>query len=162
MSLFVRQRVLSLMDCYQIFGEDGRECCTAKTEFEHAAQQLHLYDCGGNEIGSVLNGVRSGAGYVQTDGETFELMRSGSVIGTVRREQTLLHTHYRAEAGSWSMEGTGTDKIYEIRDGERTVARITKERAWGHDRFAVDCGRKEDETTVLLIALAMMFDPGKV
>ena len=149
MSLYIRQKAMSLVDRFSVMDEQGNEKYYVEGELLFFGRRLHIFDVTGAEVGRVerKNWSFKSRYFVFTD--------SDEPIAEIVREFTLLRPYYTVNGPGWDVEGNFTEHTYEVRDGDRIVAVVEKEwLTWG-DCYELDIAPDVDELTALAVLLGI-------
>ena len=121
MKLCFKQRFFSWFDSYDIY--DASTGATAFTVEGKLAwgHCLHILDAQGRHIATVKERVL-------TFLPKFDLYLGDACIGTICKEFTIVRPQFTLNFNGWQVEGDFMGWEYEITDGQRQVAAISKER----------------------------------
>lgn len=149
MKLLIKQRVFSWADTYDVFDEEGNAKYFVKAEFFSIGHVLHIYDKEtGAEVGMIREKVLSWT-------PKFFLEVDGNVVGTICKKLTLFRPKYEIDCNGWQVEGDFWEWNYEVKSGERTILRISKELLHWGDTYVIDFENPEDEWMGLLLVIAI-------
>lgn len=148
MKLLFKQRIFSWLDSYDIYDEKGVVAYTVKGQLSWG-HKLVIYDAKGNKVGMV-------AEKVITILPKFEIYLGENLVGTIKKELTLLRPKFNLEAKGWNTKGNVFEWDYDITGpkGER-VARIEKKLLRLVDTYVIDVAKKEDALLALMFVLAI-------
>jgi uncharacterized protein YxjI len=147
MRLYMKQKVFSWRDLFEIRDEADRARWYAHGEIFSWGRKLHVYDADGREVAFIRAKVVSFLSryFIETGGETHMLVK----------EFTILRPRFRLEGSKWSIEGDFFAHEYRISDGPETVMSMSKRwLTWG-DTYEMDIPRLENELLALCIALTI-------
>lgn len=148
MKLLFKQRFFSWFDSYDIFDENGNVLFEVKGQLAWG-HCLKIFDPAGQELGMVKQKLLSLM-------PRFDLYQGERMIGSVRKELTLLRPRYRMEGLGWQVTGSFMEWDYTITDeGGGTVAVISKELFNWTDTYAIDVLRPENALAALMFVLAI-------
>ena len=149
MQLYIKQRVFSWTDTYDVYNIHGEPRYYVRAEFFSFGHQIHVYDRRTDrEVGSIHQKLLAFL-------PTFEIVINGAVVGTIRREFTFFRPRYHVDFKNWQVEGYFWDWDYSVTDGSREVMTISKQLfSWG-DAYTLDFNRAEDEIPGLLLVIAI-------
>lgn len=148
MKLLFQQRLLSLLDSYDIYGEDGNVLYTVHGRFA-LAHRLEIRNAAGVVVGMVEQEIF-------TLLPRFTLYGNGRCLGSIRKELTLLRPRYQFDYNGWHVEGSFLEWDYTIRDRQgMVVATIGKELFHWTDTYVIDVARREDALMALMFVLAV-------
>jgi len=152
MRYLVRERLFSISNDSWVTDEQGDKVFLVDGKALSLHGRFELKDASG----AILAVIRK---KLVSFSDAMEIERDGAVAATVHR-QVLSLLHHRATIdipGRGKLEATGDiiDKDFEIRDGHRVVAQIS--RAWFklRDTYGVDVAPGEDDALVICIAICL-------
>lgn len=148
MQLYLKQRIFTWFDSFDIYYEDGSVAYTVQGQLSWG-HKLEVLDAEGRYLGMVRQRV-------MTFLPQFEMYRGDEYLGCIYREFTLLRSSFSLDYQGWSMDGDVLGWDYELRDQQgRTVATISKELWRLGDTYVLDIQRPEDAFYVVLAVLAI-------
>jgi len=152
MRYLVRERLFSISNDSWVTDEQGDKVFLVDGKALSLHGRFELKDASG----AILAVIRK---KLVSFSDAMEIERDGAVAATVHR-QVLSLLHHRATIdipGRGKLEATGDiiDKDFEVRDGHRVVAQIS--RAWFklRDTYGVDVAPGEDDALVICIAICL-------
>lgn len=149
MKLYIKQRIFSWTDSYDVCDETGEPRYEVKAEFFSFGHQIHVYDSRtGREVGSIHEKLF-------TLMPQFEIVVNGRVQGTIRKEFTLFRPRYQVDYRGWDVEGDFMGWDYRVTDGRREVMSISKELFRWSDCYVLDYSSPADEMPGLLLVIAI-------
>ena len=156
MRYLVRERLFSIKDDFWVTDEGGNRAFLVDAKILSLRHTLELKDASGGVLAAIKHKLL-------TFTDAMEIEHDGAVVATVHKA-VFSPLHHRANidlgpsAGGGRLEAVGNllDKDFEIRDGHRVVARVS--RAWFRirDTYGVDVALGVDD--VLIIAIAICLD----
>jgi len=152
MRYLVREQLFSIGGDYWITDEQGHKVFLADGKALSLGGTVQLKDASGAVLAVIRKKFLS-----LTD--AMEIERDGAVAATVHR-QVLSLLHHRATIdipGRGRLEATGNivDKDFEIRDGDRGVAQISRTWFKLRDTYGVDVAPGEDDALIICIAICL-------
>lgn len=148
MNLYIKQRVFSWGDKFSICDEAGNEKYYVEGEIFTWGKKLHLYDMRGNELAFIHQELFSMR-------PRYYISRNGRDIAEVVKEFTFFKAEYSVNGPGWQVCGDFWDHEYEISEGSRTIAVVSKEwLTWG-DAYEIRFGADVDEITALAVVLVI-------
>lgn len=148
MRLLFKQRMLSWMDSYDIYAEDGSVLYTVRSKLAWG-HCLKIFDAQDREVGVVKERVI-------TLLPQFEMYLGERYLGCIRRELSFFRPRYSIDCNGWQVEGNFLAWDYTIRDaGGQHIASITKELMHFTDVYAIDVDNPADALCVLMLVLAI-------
>ena len=149
MKLYIKQRIFSWTDSYDVCDETGEPRYEVKAEFFSFGHQIHVYDSRtGREVGSIHEKLF-------TLMPQFEIVVNGRVQGTIRKEFTFFRPRYQVDYRGWDVEGDFMGWDYRVTDGRREVMSISKELFRWSDCYVLDYSSPADEMPGLLLVIAI-------
>ncbi len=149
MQLYIKQRVFSWSDTYDVFDENGEPRYYVRGKVFSLGHQIHVYDKhSGKEVGSIHQ-------QLLTLLPKFEIVIDGKVVGTISREFSFLRPRYHVDFQNWEVEGDFLGWDYTARRGDIVVLTVTKELfTWG-DTYVLRYDNPANEIPGLLLTLAI-------
>ena len=148
MRLFIKQRVFSWTDTYDIYGENGEEKYFVKAEFFSLGHKIHVYNRKQREVGMIQEKVF-------TFMPNFEVIINGRVIGRIEKKFSFARSRYEIDYNNWKVEGDFCGWHYNVVNGYQNIVHITKEiLSWG-DTYVLEIQNPSDEISALLFVLAI-------
>lgn len=152
MQLYIKQRIFSWGDRYDVYDETGEARYEVRSALFSLGHQIHVYDKqadeGHDEVGSIRQKLF-------TLMPTFEIEIGGRVIGTVRKKFTLLRQNYEVDYRGWDVDGNFLGWNYRVVQSDREVIAITKEIWNWSDTYTLTFRNPADEIPGLLLVLAI-------
>ncbi len=144
--LYLKQKVFSWGDKFNVYNEFGEEIYHVKGEVFTLGKKLHVSDLQEKELAFIHEKLWSFKA-------RYFISRDGIDIAQVVKEITFLKAKYTVEAFGWLIQGNFLDHEYQITCGEQTVAKIShKWLTWG-DTYEIDITNGEDVINVLCAVL---------
>ena len=148
MKLYIRQKVFSWGDRFTVKDAAGRDRYVVQGEVFSLGKKLHVYDANGTEAALIQQKLFSFL-------PRFFVYIGGRQAAEIVKEFSLLFPRYRVDGPGWSVDGQFLAHEYEIRQGSRTVATISKQwMTWG-DSYELDIVNPADEVMALAVVLAI-------
>lgn len=147
MRMLFRQRFFSWLDSYDIYDEQGDVIFTVKgvLAWGHC---LKIFDAQGRELGMVKEEIF-------TFMPRFAMYVGDSFAGMIRKRFTLFSPRFDLDLNGWEVSGDWLQWDYDVMDGSRTVATISKQIFRMTDTYVLDVQQSDDALIVLMIALAI-------
>jgi uncharacterized protein YxjI len=156
MRYLVREKIFSIKDDFWVTDEDGNRAYFIDAKLLSLRHTLELKDASGAVLAAIKHKLL-------TFTDAMEIEHDGAVVATVHKA-VFSPLHHRANidldprTGGGRLEAVGNllDKDFEIRDGHRVLARVS--RAWFRvrDTYGVDVAPGENDA--LMIAIAVCLD----
>ncbi len=148
MNLYIKQKVFSFKDRFNIFDCNGNIRYTAEGELFSLGKKLHIYDNGGNEVI-----------YIRQRLVTFLPKYEISVLNTepveIVKNFTLFKHEYSIPAWSIKIHGDFFAHEYTVERNGYVIAHLSKEwLSWG-DTYNINIASPEDELTALACILVV-------
>lgn len=149
MQLYIKQRVFSWSDSYDVYDETGEARYHVEAEVFTFGHQIHVYDArSGAELGSIHQRLFS---FVPT----FEIVINGQTVGTVQKQFSLFVPRYDVDYMGWEAEGDFFGWDYRVMKGNMEIMSITKEwLSWG-DSYVLDYANPANEMPGLMLVIAI-------
>lgn len=148
MRLLIKQRVFSWTDSFDIYDENGNVRYYVKTEFFSLGHQMHVYDAGNREIGTVRQKLL-------TFVPTFDIEMGGTYRGRIQKKITFLRPKYDVDFNGWSVEGDFLEWEYDVYAGGGPIIHISKEIFHWGDTYVINIANPSDELMGVMLVLAI-------
>ena len=148
MRLYMREKVFSWRDRFNVWDEQGNDLYFVEGELFSWGKRLHVYDAQNREAAFIQQKVFSFLPrfYVYVDGRQ---------VAEIVRRFTFFRPRYEIAGLGWEIEGDFFEHDYEILQNGSPVASIHKEwMTWG-DCYALDVDDGQSELTALAVVLAI-------
>jgi len=156
----MRQKLVSFGDDYWIENAQGRRVFFVDGKAFRVREHLAFKDMQGNELAAIQEKVMRVK-------DTYSIYRNGQVLATVKKALiTPLRQRFDVHvAGGENMEAQGNilDHEYEIHEGRKRVAEVSKKWFRVADTYGVDIAPGADDILILAITVVidMMADEGR-
>ena len=148
MNLYMKQRVFSWKDRFEIYDEFGSVRYYVEGEVFSFGKKLHVMDAWGNEVAFVHEKLFSFFPRYYID-------RGGMPVAEVTREFSLFRPRYSISGLDWQIFGDFWDHEYEIHNGILPIVRVSKEWfSWG-DAYHIAIDESVDEACALAVVLCI-------
>ena len=147
----VRERLFTIKDDFWVTDQDGNRVFFIDAKVLSLRHTLVLEDASGRKLAAIKHKLL-------TFTDAMDIERDGSVAATVH-EAVFSPLHHRAiidlPGGRLEAVGNFIGKDFEIRDGQRVVARVS--RAWFRirDTYGVEVEPGEDDALMICIAVCL-------
>lgn len=152
MNLYIRQRIFSWTDSYDVYDETGEARYEVRGALFSLGHQIHVYDKrageGHGEIGCIRQKLFSLL-------PTFEIEIGGRVVGTVQKKFTLFRQSYLVDYRGWDVDGDMMGWDYRVMENGRQIMSISKELFRLSDTYVLSFNHPADEIPALLLVLAI-------
>jgi uncharacterized protein YxjI len=153
MRYLVRERIFAIKDDFWVTDEHGNRVFFINARFLSLHHTLVLEDVSGNKLASIEHKLL-------TFTDKMEIKHEGKVVATVHKavfsplhHKALIDLHH---GGRLEAVGNIIDKDFEIRDGHRVVARVSRKWFRMRDTYGLDVA--PDENDALFVAIAVCLD----
>lgn len=149
MKLFFKQKMFSLLDSYDVYGENGKVAYKVNGQLA-IKHKLKIYDSQGNELGEVSEKMISIT-------PTFDLYENGKKIGSLKKKMfKLFGSAYTIDSLGWTAKGNFVEWDYSIQDSKgNRVAKIGKQLLNLTDTYVLDIANPQDALHVLMFVIAI-------
>ncbi len=148
MKFFIKQRVFSWSDTYDIYDETGNTCYFVKAEAFSFGHQIHIYNAADCEVAAIHQKFF-------TFLPAFEIEIHGRAIGTIRKKFSFFCPQYEIDYNGWKIEGNFLGWDYDVYNGNRQILHITKELLHWGDTYTIDIADSQDELEGILLVIAI-------
>ena len=148
MNYYIKQKVFSWKDKFNIYDEQGNPRYYVEGEFLTIGKKLHLQDMNGNELLFIHQKVLS---FLMR----YYISKNGRDVAEVVKKISFLKPKYEVNGFEWDVEGDFFAHSYEIKKDGFTVARVQKRwLSWG-DTYEISIASGYDEVNVLAVVLVI-------
>jgi uncharacterized protein YxjI len=152
MPYLVQERIFSSAGSFSVTDEQGNLVYVISGQIMGQSQTFDLQD----KSGAILVSLRKER---FTSRDTMDIQRDGAVIATVQ-PAVFSPVHHRsvirlAAGGELEAIGNFLGREFEIRSGDKVLAKISRSLFQFHDRYAVDVSPGQDDALMLAIAISM-------
>jgi len=148
MQLKFRQRVFSWFDTYDITDGIGATVFSAKGKFSLWGHKLLILDNNGQEIG-MLKECR------MRIRPQFKVFVNGVLLGKIIKRISLFRPKFKFTFNPWEVKGNLFAFDYQIVDGQRVVATVSKELFRLSDTYMIDVNDPKDALLALMVVLGI-------
>lgn len=149
MQLYIRQRIFSWTDRYDVYDGNGNARYEVRTEFFSFGHQIHVYDKRtGAEVGAIHEKFL-------TLLPRFGIVVNGQHQGTVWKEFTFFRPRYHVDFRNWEVQGDFMGWDYRVRAGAKQIMSISKEIFNWTDAYVLRYDDPANELPGLLLVLAI-------
>ncbi len=148
MKLYIKERVFTWGDKFNVFDEAGREKYTVEGEVFTWGKKLHVYDRFGKEAAFIKQELFTWL-------PCYRVYVGEQEIAQVRREFSWFTPKYSVSGLGWDVNGHFLEHNYEITRNGLPIVSIEKEwMTWG-DSYALDITNPADEIIALAVVLTI-------
>lgn len=152
MQLYIKQRIFSWTDSYDVYDSSGEARYEVRAALFSLGHQIHVYDKrrgeGSEEVGFIRQKLFALL-------PTFEIVIGGRVQGVIRKKFTLFRENYEVDYRGWDVEGDFLGWDYRVVQNGREVVGITKELWNWSDTYTLRYADPANEIPGLLLVLAI-------
>jgi uncharacterized protein YxjI len=152
MRYLVRERLFAIKDDFWVTDEDGNRVFFIDAKILSLRHALDLKDASGQTLATIKHRLL-------TFTDAMEIEHDGAVAATVHKA-VFSPLHHKAhidlsDGGRLEAVGNLIDKDFEIRDGHRVLARISRSWFRIRDSYGVDVAPGENDALMLAIAICL-------
>ena len=148
MKLYIRQKILSLTDTFDIYDEYQNQKYYAKCDFTILLHQLRVFQ-NGVQIGHVSE-------HFKLLEPEFSFYLNDQFIGKIIKEITLFRPKYHLNFNDWRIEGDFFGLDYDVFDSRGNIIMSFSKALFAFsDCYCLDIKDPKNEKLCLLIALAV-------
>lgn len=149
MNLYIKQKVFSWKDKFDIMDKDGRPVYHAEGEVFTIGKKLHLYDMNGGEVARIEEEIL-------TFLPRYYVYMNGREVAEVKMEFTIFKPKYHVYGPGWEVSGDYFAHEYEVTNDLGKVASISKKwLTWG-DTYEMNI--LSDDNVQLTLAVLIAID----
>ncbi len=149
MQLYIRQRVFSWSDSYDVYDESGQACYEVRAEILTLGHQIHVYEKStGREVGTVRERFFTWM-------PVFDVEIEGQPYGQIRKRFSPFSPRYDVDYRGWEIEGDFLGWNYQVVHAGRTVMTIQKELFRWSDTYVLQSDDPADTLAGLMLVLAI-------
>ncbi len=148
MHLYIKQKLFTIPDEFDILDENGEWKYRVEGEVFTFAKKLHITDRKYKEVGFVEQKLFKWR-------PTFNVYANGELIGQIEKRLELFKHRYEVYGKDWTVEGDFLSHDYCIMEGTKIIASIHKKwMSWG-DSYELDLLDGQDEIALIAVILAI-------
>ncbi len=148
MKLYIKQKVFSWTDKFNVADEAGNILFSAEGELFSWGKKLHIYDNSGREVAFIRQKIMSWL-------PRYYVEINSAVVATAVKDFTFFRQSYHLEGLPWRMDGDFWAHEYLLSDGGRDIMRMSKAWfTWG-DSYELDIYNPQNAILCLAVALAV-------
>ena len=148
MNFYMKQRVFSWKDRFEIYDDAGNVRYYVEGEVFTFGKKLHVMDANGNEVVFVHEKVWSMFPRYYID-------RNGQQVAEVLREFSFFKPRYTIYGLDWKIFGDFWDHEYEINNGILPIVRVRKEWFTFGDAYQISIDDSVDEAVAIAVVLVI-------
>ncbi len=148
MKLYIKQKVFSWADKFNISDEQGNSRYYVEGEIFSWGKKLHIFDTNRREVAFIRQKLMSFL-------PRFHVEINGDVVATIVKDFTFFRQSYHLEGLTWQVDGDFLAHEYVMYDNRTEIMRMSKTWfTWG-DSYELDIFNPENEILCLSVALAI-------
>ena len=149
MEFYIRQKLFSVGDRFEIYDAAGNVMYTAVSDLISFGKKLHLIDRYDREVAYIVQKLFAFR-------MRYTVFRNGQETAQIVKEITLFHPRYTIEGLGWSVHGDFFDHDYSITDADgHTIATVSKEWFTLGDAYRIWIDPAADTVTALAVVLVI-------
>ena len=149
MQLYIKQRIFSWGDSYDVYDETGDARYEVRSEIFAFGHQIHVFDKRtGREVGAIHQKLF-------TFLPEFEIVVDGRSQGTIRKQFSLFVPRYEVAYRGWEVEGDFMGWDYRVMQGSTEIMSISKELFRWSDTYVLRYDNPANEMSGLLLVIAI-------
>lgn len=149
MQLYIKQRIFSWGDSYDVYDETGEARYEVRSEIFAFGHQIHVFDKrSGRELGSIHQRLF-------TFLPEFEIVVNGQTQGSIRKQFSLFLPRYEVDYHGWDVEGDFMGWDYRVTRGGTEIMSISKELFNWSDTYVLRYDNPANEMPGLLLVIAI-------
>lgn len=147
MKLYIKQKIFSWFDSYNVFDENRNIVYTVQGRLAWG-HKLVIYDVNGEEVGMVKEAKLTWM-------PKFKLYERGNYIGEIRKKISLFGHKYAIDHKNWTVNGNIVGWNYDIKSPSGCVANVYKKIFNLTDTYVIDVDDPKDALCCLMFAIAI-------
>lgn len=147
MRLFIKQRIFSWFDSYDVYDEHSKPCFRVEGQLSWG-HKLKVFDINHQELGYVHEQVLNFL-------PKFEIVKNNVYVGEIKKEFTFFKPVFSINYNGWNVEGDLFGWSYQVYHYGNEIASINKQVFAMSDSYDIDVVNDEDALDVLLLVLAI-------
>lgn len=148
MNLYIQQSVFTWGDRFAVYDSAGNPVYYVQGEVFTLGKRLHLYDLSGRELAYIEQRIF-------TFLPKYTITRPGFGTVEVIKEFTFINGEYSIPAMGWKVYGDFWNHNYEVTDGQRRIASVSKEWFTFGDAYQISLPLDTDEVLALSVVLVI-------
>ena len=148
MELYIKERVFSWGDKFDIYDRNGQVRYYVEGEVFSWGKKLHVYDRFDREVAFIRQELFSWM-------PCYQVLVNGKAVADIRKELSLFVPRYRVDGLGWEVEGHFLAHDYQVTHNGRQIVTIQKEwMTWG-DSYRLQIAPEADEIVALAVVLTI-------
>lgn len=152
MKLYLKERIISWFDSYNIYDENDDVFYKVKGQLSWG-HKVKIYDKDNNEIGVIKEKI------ITLLPQFIMYDKSGKEIGKLKKHLTFLKPHYTLDCNDWDITGNIWGWNYKVVDkNNKTIMTASKKLFRLSDTYEIDVKNKKDALLALMIVISIDLD----
>ena len=148
MNLYIKERVFTWGDKFDVCDQNGTPKYYVKGEVFSWGKKLHVYDRFDREVAFIKQEVFTWM-------PTYKVYVNQNEVAQIRREFSFFRPRYSVNGLGWDVEGSFLEHSYQITKNGRHIVSIDKEwMTWG-DTYQLSIADDADEIVALAVVLTI-------
>lgn len=147
MKLILKQKLMALLDSYDIYDEFGNVVFKVKSK-PALGHEMHVFDAYGNEVGMIKQRLL----YLFP---TFEIWIGGKCEGYIKKGFTLFKPSFTLNYGSYRVQGNIMEWNYNVSNGREVIMYVSKKIFNLTDTYEINIYDESQLVPAVLIVLAI-------
>lgn len=152
MKLYLKQKILSWFDSYNIYDENDEIVYKVKGRLSWG-HLLKIYDNTGNEVGTIKEKI------ITIMPKFILYNEKNKEIGSISKKITLFKPSYKLSCNDWEIDGNILEWNYKVKDKNKNIIMTAKKKLFKlTDTYEIDIENKKDALLSLMIVLSIDID----
>ena len=148
MYLYIKERVFTWGDKFDVCDQDGTPRYFVEGEVFSWGKKLHIYDAHNQEVAFIQQKL-------MTFLPCYCIYRNGAEVAKIRKEFTFFRPTYTVEGPNWEVRGHFWEHDYQVTKQGRPIVTIEKEwMTWG-DSYMLDIADPADAVMALATVITI-------
>lgn len=148
MDLYIKQRIFSFGDKFDVYDHNGNPKYTVKGEVFSWGKKLHVYDQYDREVAFIKQELFTWM-------PAYKVYVNQNEVAKIRREFSFFRPKYCVDGLGWDVEGSFLEHDYQVTKNGRHIVSIQKEwMSWG-DTYHLSVSDDADEIVALAVVLTI-------
>lgn len=148
MKLYIKQKVFSFTDSFNVYDQWGKTVYTVQGKFLSIGKKLYVFDTFDREVAYIEQKLLSFM-------PRYFVYTNGVQRAEIVKNFTLFRHKYTVEGPGWEVNGNFLAHDYEVTRGNMPVIRISKQWLSFGDCYELDIADGEDVILALCVVLAI-------
>jgi uncharacterized protein YxjI len=152
MRYLVRERLFSIKEDFWITDEHGNRAFFVEAKFLSLHQTLKLEDASKRKLVEIKHKLLTFTDAMEIEHDGREIAKVHRAVFSPLHPRAIIDVH---GVGHWEAVGNIIDKDFEIKDGHRVVARVSRKWFRVRDTYGVDVPPGENDALIIAIAVCL-------